>query len=190
MRPSPRSPARHFTRQYPGRSAPFPRRVGVLHDKEPDSRPGSPQSPAAHTSHMPHQHRTEIASARAPKLRCAPSRLASRPGGAGHPARRQGRPGPGRTTVPCRNAAHRRTRQRRSTRTLSKHHRAHPARAPYHHSAQPGGPAPTGLCTATRNACSEIQNRSDRRIGICHCLARCGRRGAQITHSVRGSVSS
>ena len=38
----------------------FPRRVGVLHDKEPDSRPGSPQSPAAHTSHMPHQHRAEI----------------------------------------------------------------------------------------------------------------------------------
>jgi len=41
---------------------------------------------------------TGPASARAPKLRCAPSRLASRPadrapGGAGHPACRQGRPG-------------------------------------------------------------------------------------------------
>src|SRR5580700_4657685 len=43
----------------------------------------------------------------------------------------------------------RRTRQRRPTRTPSKHHRAHPARTPYHHSARPGGLAPTGLCTAT-----------------------------------------
>jgi hypothetical protein len=32
----------------------------VLHDKEPDSRPRSPQSCAPHKPHMPHQHRAEI----------------------------------------------------------------------------------------------------------------------------------
>ena len=115
---------------------------------------------------------TGPASARAPKLRCAPSRLASRPGGQG--ARRSrasglppGTPGSRPDGGSRRNAAHRRTRQRdsrrRPTRTLSKHHRAHPALAPYHHSAGPGGLAPTGLCTATRNACSAIQNRAERR---------------------------
>ena len=90
---------------------------------------------------------TGPASARAPKLRCAPSRLASRPC-------RQGRPGSGRMAVPCRTQ---RTggpvsadSRRRSTRTPSKHHRAHPARTPYHHSARPSGLAPTGLCTASR----------------------------------------
>jgi hypothetical protein len=59
----------------------------------------------------------------APKLRCAPSRLASCPGGqAGHPACRQGRPGPGRMAVPCRNAAHRRTRHRRQPAPAPREH--------------------------------------------------------------------
>jgi hypothetical protein len=67
---------------------------------------------------------TGPASARAPKLRCAPSRLASRPVGQGTRRSRAsglpaGTPGsrPDGGSLP--NAAHRRTRQRRSTRTPS-----------------------------------------------------------------------
>ncbi len=92
---------------------------------------------------------TGPASDRAPKLR-----------------RDAGTPGPGRMAVPCRNAAHRRTRQRR--RSVPVHANAFetppcaPGAGPYHHSVRPGGLAPTGLCTATRNACSAIQNRAER----------------------------
>src|SRR5208283_5660592 len=45
-----------------------------------------------------------------------------------HPACRHRRAGPGRTAVPHRNAAHRQTRRRRTTRTLGKDHHAHQAR--------------------------------------------------------------
>lgn len=116
---------------------------------------------------------TRPASARAPKLRCAPSRLASRPVGqgarrswaSGLPARTPGsRPDGG--SLP--NAAHRRTRQRRQSAPVHANAFETPPSAPgadpYHHSARPGGLAPTGLCTATRNACSAIQNRADRRL--------------------------
>jgi hypothetical protein len=46
---------------------------------------------------------------------------------------------------------------------------------------QPARLRRSGNCCATFS-CRRIE--PDRRIGICHCLARCGRRGAQITHSV------
>jgi hypothetical protein len=104
---------------------------------------------------------TGPASARAPKLRRAPSRLASRPGGQG--ARRSrasglptGTPGsrPDGGSLP--NTAHRRTRQRRQSAPVHANAFETPPCAPdadpYHHSARPGGLAPTGLCTATRNA--------------------------------------
>ena len=127
---------------------------------------------------------TGPASARAPKLRCAPSRLASRPGGQG--ARRSrasglppGTPGsrPDGGSLP--NAAHRRTRQRRQSAPV--HANAFetppcaPGADPYHHSARPGGLAPTGLCTATRNACSAIQNRAP-----CRLFALVGRPDCEV----------
>ena len=62
--------------------------------------------------------------------------------------------------VPCRNVAHRRSRRRRPARTLSKHHRAYLARPSITTAPRPGGPAPIGLRTATRNACSAFQNRA------------------------------
>ena len=131
---------------------------------------------------------TGPASARAPKLRCAPSRLASRPVGQG--ARRSrasglpaGTPGsrPDGGSLP--NAAHRRTRQRRQSAPV--HANAFetpcaPGADPFHHSARPGSLAPTGLCTAARNTCSAIQNRSDRRFSAAHGRLRPLVRSAQI----------
>ncbi len=65
-----------------------------------------------------------------------------------HPACRHRRAGPGRTVVPHRNAAHRQTRRRRTTRTLGKDDRAHQARlsiTPAHRPA-PGGNARCAYC--------------------------------------------
>ena len=134
---------------------------------------------------------TGPASARAPKLRCAravsvASRRTRRPAEPGiRPAARDARVPAGRRFP----AATQRTggpvsadSRRRSTRTLSKHHRTHPARAPYHHSARPGGPAPIGLCTATRNACSAIQNRAERRFRAAGCGLGEARERAHIDH--------
>ena len=119
---------------------------------------------------------TGPASARAPKLRCAASRLASRPGGQG--ARRSrasglppGTPGsrpdggslpqrsaPADPSAPTAGAGPRERFRNITVRTRRG--------APYHHSARPGGPAPIALCTATRNACSAIQNRAERLLSV------------------------
>ena len=77
----------------------------------------------------------------------ARSRIAPRPplraSRTRHPACRHRRAGPGRTVVPHRNAAHRQTRRRRTTRTLGKDHRAHQARLSI---PPPGGNALCAYC--------------------------------------------
>jgi len=76
--------------------------------------------------------------------------------------------GPGRIAVPYRNAARWRIRRRRTTRTLSEHHRTHPAQPSITTAPWPGCPAPIGLRTAretpaqhfkiAQNICSQLRS--------------------------------
>jgi hypothetical protein len=108
----------------------------------------------------------------------ARSRLAPRPplraSRTRHPACRHRRAGPGRTVVPHRNAAHRQTRRRRTTRTLGRTTRA-PGETLHHAStlARPRAAThavPTAhhprLRIAKRNACSASQSYAERLIGM------------------------
>jgi hypothetical protein len=90
---------------------------------------------------------------------------AERPADPGDRPAARGCAGPGRIAVPCHNAARWRIRRRRTIRTLSERYRVHPAQ-PSITTAPALRPAPIGLRTATRNACSAFQNRVERRIGM------------------------
>ena len=108
----------------------------------------------------------------------ARSRIAPRPplraSRTRHLACRHRRAGPGRTMVPHRNAAHRQTRRRRTTRTLGRTTARTRRDSP---SRQHTGPPPAAthavptahhprLRIAKRNACSACQSHAERLIGM------------------------
>jgi hypothetical protein len=99
----------------------------------------------------------------------------------GHAACRQGHAGPGRMAVPCRNAAHRWTRRRLATRTLSKHHRAHPARPSITTAAPAWRPSADRTTHSNEKRLLSISNRADRVWPL--TIAPCGT--ARCTHISR-----